>query len=161
MTSESHNRVNEEPVVQVLLVSEAREDHEYLRKLLDDPIGGLPADGPWTLHSSHSIECALALLEAHPIPIVLIACELGPHTWRDVLEALAPLSGPPLAIVISRLDDETLWTEALNLGVYDLLAKPFHADEVIRIMSQAWLRWKELHKAATAENPRYRTAHAS
>jgi hypothetical protein len=35
--------------------------------------------------------------------------------------------------VTSRLADERLWAEALNLGAWDVLAKPFDADEVIRI----------------------------
>ncbi|QOY90051.1 response regulator [Paludibaculum fermentans] len=148
-------------MVQILLVSEAGEDHESFRELLADPACGLPGDGPWVLRSRHSIASALAVLEGHPVPIVLSACELGSDTWREMLDALAAFSRPPLLIVISRLDDEGLWAEALNLGVYDLLVKPFDADEVGRILGQAWRRWAERDEAEAAKSPRYKTAHAS
>lgn len=162
MSGETQNRLNkEEPVAQVLLVSEAGEDYAFLRELFADPDCGLPGDGSWKLHSCHSIPSALALLAAHAIPIVLSACELGADTWRAMLEALAPLPRKPLLIVISRLDDEGLWAEALNLGIYDLLVKPFDADEVVRIMGQAWLHWAELCEGEAVGNPRYKTAHAS
>lgn len=160
MTTETQNRLNEVPNVRVLLVSEESEDHEYLGDLFGDPACGLTAECRWALHSAHSIHSALAVLEAHAIPIVLSACELGPDTWRAMLDALAALSEPPLLILISRLDDERLWAEALNLGAYDLLAKPFEANEVVRIIGRAWLHWAELHEDDAARNRRYKTVHA-
>jgi hypothetical protein len=45
-------------------------------------------------------------------------------------------------IVSSRLADDNLWTEVLNRGGYNVLAKPFQAAEVFRDVSQAWLNWK-------------------
>jgi hypothetical protein len=33
--------------------------------------------------------------------------------------------------------------EALNVGAYDVLSKPFNRTEVIRIVSLAWLHWEE------------------
>jgi hypothetical protein len=41
-------------------------------------------------------------------------------------------------IVTSRLADERLWAEVLNLGGYHLLAKPFDASEVVRVVGTAW-----------------------
>lgn len=161
MTRETQNRLKDEPMAQVLLVSKDAEDHESVRELLAEPTCTLPGDGPWILHSSHSIDSALAVLKRHPIPIVLSACELGPDTWREMLDALMGYSRPPLLIVISRLDDEGLWAEALNLGVYDLLVKPFDADEVVRILGQARLHWAELEDAEASKGPLYKTAHAS
>jgi DNA-binding response OmpR family regulator len=161
MTRATQNRLKDEPMGQVLLVSGDGEDHESLREFLAEPTCRLPGDGPWILHSSHSIDSALAVLERHPIPIVLSACELGRDTWREMLNVLMGFSRPPLLIVISRLDDEGLWAEALNLGVYDLLVKPFDAEEVVRILGQARLRWAELVEAGSARSPRYKTAQAS
>jgi DNA-binding response OmpR family regulator len=60
-----------------------------------------------------------------------------------MLEVLTPLSNPPFLIVTSRTADERLWAEALNLGAYDVLAKPYNQAEVIRVVSLAWLLWKE------------------
>jgi FixJ family two-component response regulator len=41
--------------------------------------------------------------------------------------------------------DERLWAEALNLGAWDVLAKPFEADEVIRIVDIAGAHWQDRH----------------
>jgi DNA-binding response OmpR family regulator len=46
-------------------------------------------------------------------------------------------------IVTSDLADDRLWAEALNLGAYDVLAKPFRAAEVFRTVSLAWRQWKD------------------
>ena len=43
----------------------------------------------------------------------------------------------------SRLADDRLWSEALNLGAYDVLAKPYDPDEVLRVLDLAWIRWVE------------------
>ena len=48
----------------------------------------------------------------------------------------------------SRAADERLWAEALNLGAYDVLAKPFDRTEVMRVVSMAWMHWTAVHGAA-------------
>lgn len=48
------------------------------------------------------------------------------------------LPEPPCFIVTSELADEYLWAEALNLGAYDVLIKPFDPIELIRSLSLAW-----------------------
>jgi len=45
------------------------------------------------------------------------------------------LPTPPLLIVTSRHADEYLWAEALNLGAYDVVAKPFDSHELSRVVS--------------------------
>jgi FixJ family two-component response regulator len=54
-----------------------------------------------------------------------------------------------MLIVTSRLADEHLWAEALNLGAYDVLAKPFDQEEVIRVLSSAWLRKRSRNEIGT------------
>jgi DNA-binding response OmpR family regulator len=44
--------------------------------------------------------------------------------------------------VTSRVADDSLWAEVLNLGAYDLLMKPFDLTEVFRVVSLAWRHWK-------------------
>jgi DNA-binding response OmpR family regulator len=56
-----------------------------------------------------------------------------------LLEQLARLPDPPALVVTSRIADDSLWAEALNLGAYDVLAKPFDGAEVVRVVSLAWL----------------------
>ncbi|MBN9662645.1 MAG: hypothetical protein J0H49_30885 [Acidobacteria bacterium] len=75
-----------------------------------------------------------------------------------MVDALASYPRPPLLIVISRLDDERLWAEALNLGVYDLLAKPLATSEVVRILNQAWRQWQAIREGSRGRNSLYKTA---
>ena len=57
-------------------------------------------------------------------------------------EAAIAAGVAPLLIVTARLADERLWAEALNLGAQDVLATPFDATEVIRIVGIAQQRWR-------------------
>jgi DNA-binding response OmpR family regulator len=86
---------------------------------------------------------------------VLSECVLPEgKTWKDLLRAVEALRNPPPLIVTSRLADECLWAEVLNLGGYDLLMKPFDATEVFRVVSLAWLSWKNrLERATSSRKP--------
>ena len=74
----------------------------------------------------------LALLEKQEITVLLCEQNLLPGTWRDVLEHLNAVPQAPPLIVTSKFADDRLGGEALNLGAWDVLAKPFDHIEVIR-----------------------------
>jgi DNA-binding response OmpR family regulator len=57
--------------------------------------------------------------------------------WKDVLRFAQETSDKLPVIVSSRLADERLWAEVLNLGGYDLLVKPFIAAEVRNVVGMA------------------------
>jgi DNA-binding response OmpR family regulator len=71
-----------------------------------------------------------------------------------MLDHAGCLPNPPLLIVTSRLADERLWAEALNLGAYDVLAKPFDKREVIRTVTAAWLHWANRSSAWAQQGTR-------
>jgi hypothetical protein len=52
--------------------------------------------------------------------------------------------------VSSRLADESLWAEVLNLGGYDLLQTPFEPSELFRVLHLAWLSWERERDRTTA-----------
>jgi len=79
------------------------------------------------------------------VPIVVCECDPSPDSWKELLRLLAMLSDPPYLVVTSRLADERLWAEALNLGAYDVLAAPLDKEEVIRTLHSAWLHWSNRH----------------
>ena len=95
------------------------------------------------------LESALAVLHKQEVGVVLSEKDLPPHSWTDILDVINHLQDAPEFIVTSRLADERLWTEALNLGAYDVLAKPFNREEVIRSVSLAWLEWHHRHEITT------------
>jgi len=79
------------------------------------------------------------VIRNHSIGVVVCERDLQPGTWVDVLEIVKLLDCAPPLIVASRLADERLWAEALNLGAYDVLAKPFERGELSRTLKMAFL----------------------
>ena len=68
-----------------------------------------------------------------------------------MLEHIDALPNAPSLIVASKLADERLWAKALNLGAWDVLAKPFNRSEVIRTVKSAWQHWhNQIHMRAPA-----------
>src|SRR6266478_5238893 len=132
--------------VVVLSVSSIEEDHVFLEDLVNHSEWTLCPNSKWTIYRSCTLPSALTILRESRIPIVVCECDLAPGTWQEMLEQLALLPNPPFLIVTSMLADEHLWAEALNIGAYDVLAKPFDRKEVIRIFSLAWLHWHDQHE---------------
>ncbi|HEX3742939.1 MAG TPA: response regulator [Bryobacteraceae bacterium] len=69
----------------------------------------------------------------------VVVCDqnLADGDWRDLLRDLQAEEEMPPLIVSSRVADDRLWAEVLNLGGYDLLSTPFAATEVIRVVRMA------------------------
>jgi DNA-binding NtrC family response regulator len=130
----------------VLFISTNEEDCVFLERIFREFDWTLYTNSTWTLIASPTLASSFAVLRERPIPIALCECDVLPGNWREMLEHISLLPDPPLVIVTSRLADERLWAEALNLGAYDVLAKPFDATEVVRILGLAWQHWQDRHK---------------
>lgn len=124
----------------ILLVSPIPEDHAFLVPLLS-------ATGRKT-YCARTYREAVTLLCRDRIAVVLCERDLPDGKWKDLLSQVAPLSDPPCLIVTSRVADEYLWAEVLNLGGYDVLAKPFDVQEVRRVVTLACEHWSRQHGAA-------------
>jgi DNA-binding NtrC family response regulator len=94
----------------------------------------------WKLKIAANPRSAWAAIRSARIPLVVCGCDTQPELWKEMLGKFARLDKPPLLIVTSRLADDRLWVEALNLGAYDVLVKPYDSNEVVRTFSCAWLR---------------------
>jgi DNA-binding NtrC family response regulator len=129
----------------VLSVSPLQEDHRSLQAIL--------GHSTWNLFNADQVPPALDFLDRHEISVVLCERDLMPGTWIDMLENIRRLSHPPSLIVTSRLADERLWSEALNLGAWDVLAKPFDRSEVFRSVKSGWQHWHDqIHLRVAAMN---------
>ena len=95
----------------------------------------------WKIISSSTLECAKSIVQRYQIPIAISERDLQPGSWRDLLEHMVRMPRSPLLIVTSRLADDRLWAEVLNLGGFDVLAKPFDAIEVTRVVESALRQW--------------------
>jgi len=95
----------------------------------------------WRLAETDDFGAVTGMLEDRGVPIVVCEHDAGGGDWKNILARVVAFPTPPVMIVASRTADEYLWAEALNLGAYDVLSKPYSATEVERVLSMAWLRW--------------------
>jgi len=129
--------------VTVLSLSPHEIDHLSLQAII--------GHSKWKLFIASDLPSALSVLHVHEISVLLCERDLRSGTWIDVLENIKFLPNSPSLIVASRLADDRLWAEALNLGAWDVLAKPFDHIGVIRSVKSAWQRWHDqMHPHATA-----------
>jgi len=103
----------------------------------------------WTLKAAEDVPFAAARLRNEKVPIMICEQDSPAGNWKEVLQSMGSVASPPMVIVTSRTADEYLWAEALNLGAYDVLSKPYHPAEVMRVLSMAWLHWTH-RRASTA-----------
>jgi DNA-binding NtrC family response regulator len=127
--------------VTVFHVGPQDQDLQALADILDRTDWKLCPGTRWNLAATEDMRSATARLTKEKVPIVLCERDSVSGSWKDMLESVGKFSAPPVLIVISRTADEYLWAEALNLGAYDVLAKPYHPAEVVRVLSMAWLHW--------------------
>lgn len=124
-----------DPEVKVLLISPSESDAATLRRILSHTA--------WSFEVAGTLAEGLNQLAASPAPVVFCAQSLPDGTWKDALAKISTLTPRPNLIVASSQSGDKLWMEILDSGAYDLIGKPFKADEVFRIISLAWLHWKQ------------------
>ena len=116
----------------------------------------------WAVIRLRTLESAIAELNGKQVPVLICECDEVPNAWLKLLCEITALPRPPLLILISRLADERLWAEALNLGAWDLMAKPLDRREVNRVLNTALLRWHDRYDSALAPcDVEFRTATVS
>ena len=126
----------------VLCVSPLPEDHAALEQML--------RGGNRTVDHAANLCGAQHLLKTNPYLLVICERDIPPESWKDVLVVTASLPQAPFFLVTSIHADDGLWAEALNWGAYDVLAKPFQAAEVVRVVSMAALHWSHRHPGGKA-----------
>jgi DNA-binding response OmpR family regulator len=119
----------------VLIISSFEEDHIGFSRIL--------GDCHCEAHAVRTCQQGLAILRERAVSIVICERDLPDGTWRDILQALDKLCDRPYLIVTSRLADDHLWVEVLNLGGHDVLLKPLDYNEVARVIDSAWRNWRQ------------------
>ena len=115
--------------LRVLFVSSHREDAGMLAQILN----------PDCMEFNHvsSLKDARQTLGQGSFGVVLTEAYLLDGDWKDVLGATWELETAPAVVVTHRFADDRFWAEVLNLGCHDMLAQPFDAREVRRILTSA------------------------
>ena len=116
----------------VLFVTPRSQDADLLSRMLR----------PLSLHLEHAADFAhlRAKMQDHSYRVILTESALPDGTWLGVLALARRFTPSPEVIVTQPLADVRFWSEALNLGAYDLIPQPFAAAEVCRILSNACSR---------------------
>lgn len=137
MGQQPKTQINPTGTLTVLSVSPIQEDHSTLESIM--------GYARWTVLRADKLPAVPPILRNHrDISVVLCERDLISGTWIDILTHIQPMPNPPSLIVTSRLADDRLWAEALNLGAWDVLAKPFDRCEVLRSVRSAWQHWNRL-----------------
>jgi DNA-binding response OmpR family regulator len=124
------NRFDAAPGRKALSISTSAEDHDSLRRILHDP--------GWSITTAFSCQQAIACLCRARMGVIVCDCHLSDGSWRDILSYVAELTEPAVVIVASRAAGEDLRAEVRALGGFDVLSKPFRAEEVGRVIMAAW-----------------------
>ena len=117
----------------VLIVSSFEEDHSTLLRIL--------GECDCEVHAVGTCRQGLAILRQRAVSVVICERDLPDGTWKDILQAPEMQRDRPPLIVTSRLADDYLWVEVLNLGGYDVLSKPLDHKEVEWAIDSARRNW--------------------
>jgi DNA-binding NtrC family response regulator len=126
--------MHEAATISVLAILPSVEDQTSLKEIFQH--------SRWSLHLVESVGHARNLIDELPTAVVISDSRLPDGCWQDVLLELQCRRVEPALIVASRLADDALWAQLLNLGGYDVLAMPFESREVVRSVSLAWRHWQ-------------------
>lgn len=113
-------------------------------------LGAILRGSDWQLHKVRNCQEALKFLDQNCLSVVLSEAELPDGNWKELLNSMARLSASPSLIVSSRLADDRLWAEVLNLGGFDVLMTPFETEEVLRVTDSARQNWERRNAARAA-----------
>ncbi|MDX2150869.1 MAG: response regulator [Bryobacteraceae bacterium] len=135
MTRECKRGAGSSATATLLSVSPNEEDHRTVE--------GCFRRSAWPIRKAATCLEAERALGEQTVAVMLCERELPDGDWKRLLEMANRRAEPPLVVVTSRLADERLWAEVLNLGGYDLLMKPWDRGELTRVLELARLNWQE------------------
>jgi DNA-binding NtrC family response regulator len=92
---------------------------------------------PLTVDHVETLQQAHAKLQQDDYGVILTEAALPDGKWLDALHLARQCPQEPEVIVTDPQADARFWSEALNLGAYDLLTQPFYEPEVRRILYNA------------------------
>lgn len=113
----------------ILFVSGCEDDASRLSQMLHAL--------PLILEHVATVQQTRAKLRQSEYDVILTEAALPDGNWLDVLHVARKYPGELEVIVTDPHADARFWSEALNLGAYDLVSQPFYEPEVRRILFNA------------------------
>jgi len=129
----SAQRVFDEPdQVRLLAITRGADEKAALARIA--------ADLQWKLSIAESADEAVQLLGDEPLPLVICDRDL-PGDWRQTVACIANRRDVLCVVLASSVIDDYLWDEVIKQRGYDVVSKPFEADQLRRAVTFAW-SWK-------------------
>lgn len=83
-------------------------------------------------------------------PANVIVCDVDTIDWGEALALFRERQPGSPVVFLTRLADEQLWIQMLDAGVYDLLEKPYRAEDLRWVVTSALKRTRPLTCSAVA-----------
>jgi DNA-binding response OmpR family regulator len=96
----------------------------------------------WNVEFTNVCEDAWTIAHQLTAPVILCDRELAEIEWRDAVQTLSALPHRPMVILLSKVTDESLWSEVFRIGGFDILTKPLRAKEIRRVVNLALSYWR-------------------
>jgi len=109
------------------------DDDESVRLLLSDIL----REAGYEVHAVEDGQAALQALDERPVDVVLLDLHLPRVSGLNVLAALPSLRTDARFIVMTAFGTIDSAVEAMKLGAYDYIRKPFEEDELLLLVSRA------------------------
>jgi len=113
----------------ILSISAVAADHDSLRRILSDQL--------WEIDIASNYQEAVACLCRDRVDVVVCERHLPDGTWKDLLGHIAEMLDPPALIVTSGVVDAHFRAGVRAMGGYDVITKPFDAEEVRHLLAMA------------------------
>ena len=133
---------NQERAKSILILDEEYQGSLYLRQSLES--------SGYRIVLHHPVgDFQIAELNLAEFDLIICDSDNGLGVWRFLLDRIRSRKLVTQLVLTSRKAGESEWYEALQLGVFDFLVKPYSMSEVLRITSNA-LSMNYSHKFRTA-----------
>src|ERR1044071_4752626 len=91
----------------------------------------------YSIFEADSLTGAEETIKSTPPDVVLLDVRLASQSGLDYLPDLVAKENPPLVIVVTAHGSERMAVQAVKLGAYDYLSKPFDVDELRLLVKNA------------------------
>lgn len=113
----------------VLIIDDDRNLRFAFRRVLDPK--------SFTIHEAGSGEEGLAMVRAQPYDVILLDLRMPGMGGIEVLQKLLELDSKTPVIMMTAFGTTDTAIQAIKLGAYDFVLKPFEIEEIQRIVRQA------------------------
>jgi len=117
--------------------------HEGLRFILE---------GEYDLTCVTSGEAAVEACTKETYPVVIMDLWMGGMSGLDALRMIGAGSGKPKVVILTGQDTKESAIEAVNLGAFRYLLKPFEKAELLESLDAAILRFESESKSVPGRN---------